>query len=100
MVCSEDILEGKRSSFGIERKPRRVHRGCRDFQVVDEGSVEGEPVMSREGDQLVRVPSATDSVSIAPSRTRPCVEMLKRALLRVVARKKTGSVRKKDGILG
>lgn len=81
MVYLEDILEGKRSCFGIEQKPKRGDWDHRDFQGVDEGSVEDEPVLTREGDRLVREPSGMDSASIAPSRIRLDVEGLRKALL-------------------
>jgi len=66
MECWEDILEETHSCFDNGRTPRRgdcqAHRNCR---CVDEGSVEGEPVLTREGDRLVQAPSAMDLVSTA-----------------------------------
>lgn len=67
MVCSGDILEGKRSKFEIDQKPNPGGWDHRDFQVVDEGSVGGEPVLTREGDHLVLVPSGMDLANIEPS---------------------------------
>jgi len=52
-----------RSCFDSERMPRRGDWVRRNFQYVDEGWVEGEPVLTPEGDRLVQAPSAMDSVS-------------------------------------
>ena len=54
--------------------PRQGDWVHRDFPYVDEGLVEGELVLVREGDQLARVPSAMDSVNIAPLREPLSVE--------------------------
>ena len=63
----EGIPEGTRSCFGIERLPKRGGWDRRRIQCTDEGSVEGEPALTRlEEDRLVRVPSEMDLVSIGP----------------------------------
>lgn len=76
MVCRKDILEDMRSCFGTERKPKQEDWDRQDFQRVDEGWVGDELVLTREGGPLVREPSATDSVSIAPSRVREKARIL------------------------
>lgn len=55
-----------RSCFDSGGMPRWGDWARRNFQYVGEGSVEGEPVLTPEGDQLVQAPSAMDSVNTAP----------------------------------
>lgn len=68
MAYLEGIPEGTRSCFGTERLPKRGDWSHWKIQNADEGSVEGEPVLTREEDRLVRVPSEMDLVSIVPLR--------------------------------
>jgi hypothetical protein len=57
--------------------------------------VEGEPALTREGDQRVLGPSAMDSVNIAPSNVRLDVEELEGVSFLDVATQKTESVRER-----
>ena len=63
MECWEGTPEETRSCFDSGKMPRREGWAHRSFQYADEGLVEGEPVLTPEGDQLVQGPSAMDSAS-------------------------------------
>ena len=78
----------------MDQMPKRgdYHWNC---QCADEGLVEGEPVLTREGDLLVRAPSAMDSVNIAPWKVSLGVKGVQKVLMRSAAIQRTGNVRER-----